>query len=464
MIITGINKNHRFKMEDVTLLLIVLYMNFYTLFSNLLHLSNIKIVVPLMFLLSVTSVLFARGYVILHKKTFSLCSFWIIFLFYQSVWLNLGEDNPLMMFRQAMYFIIWFHIAQITKWNRRIMLLISSVCFINTLATFVFFVKPSLYKIMIRIYGRSVSGTSGGRTGYRAALADHYSQNAIFISMAVLAAACILLALLSNRNKYRRPFRIYGCMFFLSVIALFLTSKRGPLLFCGVAIVMIYFLSGKKNVVKKIVIFCLIGIVTVGIFLVLAKYIPELSYTIERFSDSGEDGSSQERKEMWKLAIKMFKEHPIFGNKTYSYRLQYAKTFGSRFMTHGNEAYQKYLNSHDVFLQVLAENGIVGLILFAFAYFQMFFSSIRTYFLVREVESDYKIVAAALFSVAIQIYFLFYCITGNPMYDIFYFYYCCGMGINLSLRVRYEPFFQLNRKILKNPVISLLSSLHYQKG
>ena len=440
----------------------ILYMNFYTLFSNLLHLSNIKMVIPGIFLLTLLSLMIYKGDITLKRDSVASCGFWILFLVYQIVCIKLKEDNGLLMFRQTMYFLIWFNLAQLKKWHNKVINLLSSVCFINTIATFVFLVIPSLYKIMIKIYGRSVSGTSGGRTGYRAALADHYSQNAVFISMAVLSIGCILLILLFNSKKEKPKFVRYGALFLLSVVALLLTSKRGPLLFCGVALVAVYFISEKKHLIKKIVIFCIICATAVACFYLLARYIPELTYTIERFTNSGQDESTKERMQMWKLAKKMFKENPLFGNGTYSYRLEYSNYFGNRFQSLGNEDYQKFLNTHNVFLQVLAENGIVGFLLFLLAYLQMLFGSIRTYLVVREVENDYRICATQLFSVAVQIYFLFYCITGNPMYDIFYAYYCCGIAINLVLLQQYGVFMQMGRK--KRAAISKVMSAIGREG
>ncbi|MDE7364423.1 MAG: O-antigen ligase family protein, partial [Ruminococcus sp.] len=302
---------------------------------------------------------------------------------------------------------------------------IVGIGFVNVIATFFFYLNPSAYKIMMRIYGFVPPGTIGGTLGYRAGLADHYSQNGIFISIVIMGLGSFLVAYLNKKNKKKSPkILVIFIMFILSNAAMLLTSKRGPFIFSALTLITIYFIGSNEKISKNIVKFMIILVAVAVLILIAINYIPELSVTFERLGDSGNDDNSQARFEMWKLAFRIFKENPIIGEGTYSYREEYALTFPSF-----DDRYS-YLNTHNVYLQVLAENGIIGFGLFLLA---GSFSIIKTVKLVFELKKwkrlPLTLYATVLFALSMQIYFFIYSMTGNCLYDIVFSFYCCSIAI-----------------------------------
>lgn len=75
--------------------------------------------------------------------------------------------------------------------------------------------------------------------------------------------------------------------------------------------------------------------------------------------------SAQERIELWTLAIEVFKENPWIGVGPYNYIVE------SRERTMITDAYQgaRGMMTHNSWLQILSEYGIIGFVLWTFAYF-----------------------------------------------------------------------------------------------
>lgn len=96
------------------------------------------------------------------------------------------------------------------------------------ICTLVFFVVPPISDIMVPIWkgylGTYAAGTENGLYNYRAGFTMHYSANGIFCTCSLI---CTYISYLSSAfREEKKKFLIYSI---LSLIALFLTAKRGPL-------------------------------------------------------------------------------------------------------------------------------------------------------------------------------------------------------------------------------------------
>ena len=97
--------------------------------------------------------------------------------------------------------------------------------------------------------------------------------------------------------------------------------------------------------------FALFGILI--LIILLSGFVPELAATFERFNVGDNGDISSNRFTLWAIAMEGFKSRPIFGIGWYGYRLLY-----SRYIAAG----QEILDAHNVYIQMLCENGIIGLI------------------------------------------------------------------------------------------------------
>jgi O-antigen ligase len=80
----------------------------------------------------------------------------------------------------------------------------------------------------------------------------------------------------------------------------------------------------------------------------------------ERFDVIGEDKSSEQRMLYWKNGLTMIKEHPFFGVGYYNFIPYYNDQYPDDVLYNSAEL------AHNIFIQVGADAGIVGLIFFVF--------------------------------------------------------------------------------------------------
>ena len=87
--------------------------------------------------------------------------------------------------------------------------------------------------------------------------------------------------------------------------------------------------------------------------------------TTEASSNGQFDSSSEERLTLWRDALGMFKQNPITGTGFNTY--EFMHRVGS------------YRDTHNYYLKVLAETGLVGIVLFLFLLRMLFTAGWRLY-------------------------------------------------------------------------------------
>ena len=409
----------------IAVIFMIGYTNFYALTSAF-HLNNTKVVMPAILVFSVACAfcyhLNLKFYVSQVMPPTRVM--WFFFLAYQLVFTYSFSQNFILMARQIMCWLIWCIISLCVNWDKSVLKWIIRVGYVNVIATLFLFIYPGAYSFVIKILGTVPAGTDMGAAGYRAGITDNYSQNGIFISMVVMALGSIILMLPKGKKiEHKKEFVLLA----FALIALLLTSKRGVLIYSAFAFVVAYCLADSRRLVKKGFRVLLIAIFAIALFWILAQFIQPLSYVIDRFQNTAEDNSTEERLTMWNLAITMFKKHPFLGCGTYSFRSTYASLYAGVF--HYGEQYA-LLNAHNTYLQVLAENGIVGFIMFiSTAGFSLYRVIRLNRMLSREASSSIDKMNA-FFSFVVQLYVLMYCFFGNCLYDIVFSFYCCALVLS----------------------------------
>lgn len=262
---------------------------------------------------------------------------------------------------------------------------------------------PSAYQEAVRIYNL------GYCTGITPLAAVAVWFCAIMISFGFAELLC-------RRSNLVRSASI--CIW--SLLAMFLTQKRSILLAVLIAGYLFFFLFSKNRGLRLIKI---AGITLALLLAILLAYytLPQMKYMIDKtfFSDRALSG----RETLWETMLTMFENNPVWGSGGGICKY----TFG--------------FGGHNCYLQLLAEYGCVGLILFIIVFVIPFFYNLyRAAIFVRIKQATDSTVwlLAALF---LQAVFYIYCVSGNPLFDnIFIITHMACMGISSSILREIRPF------------------------
>lgn len=280
--------------------------------------------------------------------------------------------------------------------------------------------------------------------GYATGLTVHFSSNGVLISIAFIATSVLLYC---NKKKYRW---IFAVLTLVSLIALFMTGKRAPLVYTIFAIAVAYLLCNRSPVLTKL---CIALITVLGGVIVLffaTQNIESIGATLNRFTaffnDSESFDVSNGRFKLYSIAWDYFLSAPIFGIGW--------REFSKRVVVFFHED-TSFRDAHNVFLQLLCETGIVGFLIFTTFFILAFALTIHLVISYRRGDIILSETAklGLIMSVCAQIYFLCYCMTGNPLYDTFMLYfYMFAVGIASYIRFHYEKMPALEKsKVKRNP-------------
>lgn len=279
-----------------------------------------------------------------------------------------------------------------------------------------------LYQLFINTtYKQYQDGTQDGLYGYRAALADHYSQNGTYITIVLLTVWAVFLTL-NGHEKKRKYIMIAGIA---TVIALLLTSKRAHLLF-GVAtlIVVYYVVNPEKRLLKSFKLMMAAVAALIGLNF-LMDYVPDIARVFERFQTAGSDNASLLRILMWDRACSIFNQNPILGIGWYGFRYK----SGLSTLTGATAG------CHNIYLELLCETGLLGFCVFIMAMASSIVITWKNINYLSHQERDVELTSIKLalsVSFAIQFFVLLYGMTGNPIYDSTFCFYAVAVAINIS--------------------------------
>ncbi len=306
---------------------------------------------------------------------------------------------------------------EIVNWILKIVMI---MCVFYAITTIIFRFTPSLYlgRIVNLFPENKDRLVQWYKTGCMAGMTGHYTTNGNFLLIGLVLSVASYCGNKSKTSKF------LICLF---IITLLMTGKRAQPLFGALAVVFLYYVTisvKDKNALKrffKIFAFVAAGAVVVG---VLMWKVPALATILLRFQESSDDGDiSSGRFELWAIAIKAFKTSPIFGIGWCGFRSQYSSQFSS----------ERSFHVHNTYIQILCEVGIIGFIIFMIWFLWLLFITIKQYKItIKYGGFDKERLYYLSFSLQYQVYFLLYCITGNPLYDAnmyFIYFLCCGITL-----------------------------------
>ena len=316
------------------------------------------------------------------------------------------------------------------KWDNKLLKYITVLSLVHVFSTIIFYFSNDLFKNLIMpLFEFPPVGSNNGLEGFHTGLTNHYSLNGTYCSVAVISLGSLIMM---NSIKKEKNKVIYVISFLLSLISLLLIGKRAHLLFCLFPLFLLYYLFSPEKKSSKFFKISLAGFIVCFIIVILIESGSPLGLTFNRFLNISSQGDiSNGRFEMWNLAWKEFLNHPILGLGWNGYRYSYANNLFVAGNYAGGE-YLKgymYLDTHNVYLQILCEFGIVGFCIFIYALLFPFFKTIN---LIKQMIMDNKSsnkIKLLSFSFCIQTFMILYSFTGCCINDITFLIYMLGLGI-----------------------------------
>lgn len=418
----------KLSLQNISLLLFLVYAMFSDLYDAILG-SYLRLLLwGLSLALLLCSQLSTKRLGI-KKNTLFIASMVLFFLFYNNAGLRNGTYMIVVKF---LFFTIYAFFLCRSKMMYDVGVgYIVIFGMIHVFATYFFYFVPSLYRIMYFIWGEWPPGTGLGKYGYRAALSDNYSGNGIIIAITYLAVFSFIMCY--RGKQFERKKRFYIGLFLLAFYSVILTTKRAHLLFGLVAMIVVYYFCNPKEIHSKGFKFVVIGIISIPIIYWISLRIPALGEALLRFQDLDEDSHMINRYKMWKIALDMFSKKPILGNGWSSYRYAlFGSYLGDRY---------GYMNAHNVYIQLLAEVGIAGFLLYMSILIYLIWNAFKILRTCNKYSiTDHQLLVPLYFSAAFLVFYSLYSMTGNCFYDkVQPFYFLVGgiiMGCKIKMRLR----------------------------
>ncbi len=238
--------------------------------------------------------------------------------------------------------------------------------------------------------------------GFYSGLTNQASINAVYLSFGV--GACFLLLLLNNDKKKRI---IYLIILIFELFCILLTSKRGPFLYSLLSMLIVLYFNSERG--KKIRNLLFLVLVLTSLFFIIYYSVPSFNMYMTTFLEGKSQlgDFSNGRFALYDAAWNFFKDNKAYGIGWTNFRY----------------IYFRYIDVHNVYLQLLCENGILGAIP---VYISFVFCYIFTICKIKDIKKmggvPYKLI---LFSLYMQTFFLFHSLTSNALYDYYisYFYF-----------------------------------------
>lgn len=332
----------------------------------------------------------------------------LIFLWLFSVIRTGWSFVPAIMYSSALLLCIMSIMKmQIDKIVRMIIKLMFIMYIIYAIVTVISFFSSSFYiNHIVTLFPDSRNKLiKTYNSGMMPGLTSHYSTNGMFLATGLIISSAKYMIKQDNKNRF---------LLVLFLIALLMTGKRAHLLFGVMAVFVLYFYTKSKEkaanrwikTIGVILLVLCIGMILISVF-------PSLFSFLSRFQDTLDGGDvSNGRFDLWRLAISAFLENPVLGIGWKQYRIKMSPSFS---LTNQYDA-------HNVYLQLLCEIGIIGFLIYMAWFIRMFTKTVQLYKkIIKDKNSleDAKYLTG--FSLAFQVFFLLYCFTGNPLYEMYMF-------------------------------------------
>ena len=282
-------------------------------------------------------------------------------------------------------------------------------------------ILPSVHRIFVLFLPSDLASIVMAKSN------NGFTVNSGFAACFICVGILVLGALIHGEYKLTIKYKL---LMILLLMGLLLTGKRAHPLFLAICMLTCYFLPlrGVKTL-KKYWIAFLVFVVAVLLFFALKDAlvtIPFFASVIETVDGlvMGTDITSS-RSVLITWAWTLFSENPIVGIGWGEFR----KT------VIGNVTRVTEFDTHNIYMQLLCETGIVGFTCFVIPMLVFWFNAKEIFCKCARNESLVSGMWKSVnyFSFSFQTLFLLYGFTGNPLYDpnwVIMYMICCGMTMS----------------------------------
>ena len=234
---------------------------------------------------------------------------------------------------------------------------------------------------------------------------------------------------ISKRIRNKR----YWFTVLIFVLSMLLISKRGFIIDTLICFLFLFFIERKakgklnislrkmKRIVSSIVLLIIIAIVLYTCIPLIRSAVNGLLYKF--YND---DSTLSGRTYLYARALQLFKDNPVLGIGWGNFR-------GESLYVLSKYSAKTY-ETHNVYLQLLCENGIIGLLSFLSATISVLVYTCKRLLTSYRINAVSHRSEALRLSILLQMFFITYCMSGNPLYDnifvITYYFGILMLGVN----------------------------------
>ncbi|MGG7141929.1 O-antigen ligase family protein [Clostridium nigeriense] len=344
---------------------------------------------------------------IISKENIAWILVWVFFIVIRNQNIKYGIDYGILYY--IFMIIAMILLKKSTKWIDCMIKFLGIVCMIHAIVTILSSFMPSFYfnyiiPIISPEYRNDVIGWY--YNGSMAGLASHYSINGMYL--AIGTGIISIITVFNDTTKKWKKVTYPTIMMF----ALLLTGKRAHLVFMIISLSLVYLIYNYKKVARSTIKLILLVNLCILIYLILSIFIPNILVSYDRLFNS-DYSTLGGRTQLYEEAIKLFRQSPIIGNGWGAYKNYVQYTVGANY----SSEYAK-MNAHNIYLQLLCETGVIGFSSFVgliIYNLRKAIKVIKKLVILNYIPKIFSINALVL--LFIQIFFVLYGFTGNPLYD-----------------------------------------------
>lgn len=282
------------------------------------------------------------------------------------------------LFRMSVFFFICYLLYAFINTKKELLY------YISTLFLVFLIISTGIY-IEIIESGFSIFG----RTGFFARYSGFY-ESPNYVGLVLMVVSLFTIVLLFKNNLVNRYYK-YGLIFLIIniVVVSIIINSRASLLGTVVGLLTIFAFYRKVLLFKTLA--------ALGIISFILIQIPEIQELIDLFLRLE---TISEREHLWNAGVKMFIDFPVFGVAPDMFREYFFNYVpSSAFLLIQSIHLGGSPHSHNFFLFLANENGILGFISAISIFILFFYYSYQSISLAKKHDKDYYLIALASFGI-----------------------------------------------------------------